>query len=150
MDSSEFRRARELAAWLLLVAAAVLVVTAAWQFLGLPGSPDTSSAPGLSFGYRGVIAVGSLASVDVTVLPVAAVLLATLAGRPVRSARDAVLTAVVIQGVALVLAVIGWGAGIETGGWWSPMTGAAELIIAVAGLILTVAVLRSRFLRQAG
>jgi hypothetical protein len=151
MDNSEFRRARGFAAWLLLVAAAVLVVTAAWQFLGLPGSTDTSPlTPALPLSERGVEAVGSLASVDLTVLPVAAALLVALAGPPVPTARQATLTAVIIQGIALVLALIGWGAGLKAGGRWFPVTGAAELIIAGAGLILTVAVLRSRFLRKRG
>jgi hypothetical protein len=152
MDTSEFRRARELAAWLILLAAAVLVVAGAWQFLGLPGpgSGAVLAPGGLSIGERGAAAVSSLASIDVTLLPVAAVLLAMLPGRPVPTARRAVQAAVIIQGIALGLAFIGWGAGLTTLGGWYPITAAADLVIAAAGLVLTIAVLRSRFIRQAG
>jgi len=152
MDTTELRRVREYVAWLLLVAALVLVVVGAWQFLNLPGSPGGSSfgSAGLSFAERGQETVGSLAAVDVTLLPVAAVLLAALAGRPVPRARRLVLTAVVIQAVALALAVIAWGAALPSSGGWFPLTAAVDLVVAGAGLILSVTVLRAPVLRHAG
>jgi hypothetical protein len=149
MDTTELRRVREYVAWLLLVAALVLVVVATWQFLDLPGSPGLLlGSP--SFGERGEEAVGSLAAIDVTLLLVAAVLLAAVAGRPVARARQVVLTAVVIQGVALALAVIGWAAALPSSGGWFPLTGAVNLVVAGAGLILSVTVLREPALREAG
>jgi hypothetical protein len=150
MDTTELRRVREYVAWLLLVAVLVLVVAATWQFLDLPGSSDASLFSTPSFAERGEIAVGSLAAIDVTLLLVAAVLLAALAGRPVPTARRVVLTAVVIQAVALVLAVIGWAAALPSSGGWFPLTGAVNLVVAAAGLILSVTVLREPALRKAG
>ena len=38
MDFSDFRQAREYAAWLLLAAAVIIVGMGAWFLLGLPGS----------------------------------------------------------------------------------------------------------------
>lgn len=160
MDSSELRRVRQYVAWLLVAAAAVLVVIAVWQFLGLPepsagsvyATPGTPAEPnsqtdvvfyGLTFAQRGQIAVNALVSVDVTVLPVAAVLLA--AARPrVRAARGLMLTAVIIQAVALTVAIVAWALALRTFGQWLPVTTAAELAVAGAGLILSIAVLRSR------
>jgi hypothetical protein len=154
-------------AWLLVVAAGVLVVVAAWQFLGLPrlqatvgtvegsggGFSSSSSQPevvfyGLSFAARGQIAIASLVSVDITVLPVAAVLLAA-ARPPVPGARGLALTAVIIQAVALILALVGWVAALTTFGQLGSLNTAAELVVAAAGLILTIAVLRSPALRKA-
>jgi Kef-type K+ transport system membrane component KefB len=167
MDSDELRPVRQYVAWILVVAAGVLVGVAAWQFLGLPEpssgslsaiegpSPGVSSSIyhstlvfyGLTLAERGQIAIAGLVSVDVTVLPVGAVLLA--AARPrVPAARGLVLTAVIIQAVALVLAIIGWGAALTTFGQWGSLTTAADLVVAGAGLILTTAVLRSPALRD--
>lgn len=150
MDTSELRRVREFAAWFLLAAAAAFVIVGAWQFLGLPGSEDglLFSSGTLSFAERGEEAVGNLASVDITLLPVAAVVLGALAGQPVPTARRVALTAVVLQGVALALAVIGWGAALRSSGGWFPITGAANLVVAAAALVLSIAVLRAPALRQ--
>jgi hypothetical protein len=168
MDSSELRRVRQYVAWLLVVAAGVLVVIAAWQLLGLPepssgsvgaiegASPGASSSfshttvvfYGLTFAQRGLTAIPGLVSVDVTVLPVAAVLLAA-ARPPVPAARRLALTAVTIQAVALTLALVGWVAALRTFVQWEALTTAAELVVAGAGLILTIAVLRSPALRTA-
>jgi hypothetical protein len=152
MDTTELRRVREYVAWLLLVAALVIVVVGLWQFLNLPGSPGraTFGSAGLSFAERGEEAVGTLASITLTIIVVAAVLLAALAGRPVPSARRVVLTAVVIQAVALALALIGWGAALPSSGGWFPLTGAVNLVVAGAGLILSVTVLRAPALGKAG
>jgi len=152
MDTTELRRVREYVAWLLLVAAVVTVVVGAWQFLNLPGSSGTASfgSAGISFAERGEVAVGTLAGIELTLLVVAAVLLAALAGRPVPTARRVVLTAVVIQAVALALAVIGWAAALPSSGGWFPLTGAINLVVAGAGLILSVTVLRAPVLPKAG
>ena len=40
MDLTDFRRAREYAAWLLLFAAVILLGIGIWMLLGLPGSSD--------------------------------------------------------------------------------------------------------------
>ena len=161
MDTSELRRVREYVAWLFLVAAIVLVVVGALDLLGLAGwsvGPGPIAPPtvgpvsvyvvGVStFAQRGQAAVSSLAAIDMTLLFVAAVLLAAI-GRPVRFARPLVMAAVITQGVALALALIGWGAAITQVGGWFPLAAAAELVVAVAALILTTAVLRSPALRR--
>jgi hypothetical protein len=152
MDTAELRRVREFVAWLLLAAAAVLVVIGAWQFLGLPGSSlgTFSSGGPSSIALRGSAALSSLASIDLTLLPVAAVLLAALAGRPVPTARRLALVAVAVQVIALGLATVGWLVALRSFGAWFPLTGAVALIVAGAGLTLSVAVLRSPALRIAG
>lgn len=99
------------------------------------------------FAWRADAAVGSFVSVDVTVLPVAAVLLVVLTGRPAASARHITLTAVLIQAVALVLGLVAWVAAFSVASRWFPITVATDIAVAAAGLILTIAVLRSSALR---
>ncbi len=43
MDSEDFRRARDLAAWILLAATVAFVVIGAWELLGLPRAPFPGS-----------------------------------------------------------------------------------------------------------
>jgi hypothetical protein len=62
-----------------------------------------------------------LIAVDVTVLPVAAVLFVALAGRRTGSARPIMLIAVTVQTVALALGLLAWVATIgHSGRWLSP------------------------------
>jgi hypothetical protein len=145
MDSEDFRRARDLAAWILLAATAVFVVIGAWELLGLPKAPF----PG-SFRLRSLSAVGYLTTFEVTALPVAAVLLVTFVGRPAATAWQLTRAAVVVQAVALGLGLIAWAASLGRGGLdsgWYSLSRAAELAVAAAGLIFTAAVLRSRVSR---
>jgi hypothetical protein len=161
MDDEGLRQVREYVAWILLAAAVIVVGIGAWQFLGLPGSA-TAAGPfvsaGGSTGYSAIIGgsefawradevVSDFVSVDVTVLPVAAVLLVALVGRLAASAWRITLTAVVIQVVALVLGLVAWVAAFSVAGRWFPITVATDLAVAAAGLILTIAVLRSPALR---
>ena len=146
MDSEDFRRARDLAAWILLAATVVFVVIGAWELLGLPRAPFPES----SFGLRSESAVGYLTTFEVTALPVAAVLLVTFVGRPAARAWQLTRAAVVVQAVALGLGLIAWAAslggdGLDSG--WYSLSRAAELAVAAAGLIFTAAVLRSRVSR---
>ncbi len=146
MDSEDFRRARDLAAWILLAATVVFVVIGAWELLGLPKAPFPAS----SFRLRSLSAVGYLTTFEVTALPVAAVLLVTFVGRPAATAWQLTRAAVVVQAVALGLGLIAWaaslGGGVLDSGWYS-LSRAAELAVAAAGLIFTAAVLRSRVSR---
>ena len=149
MDSDDFRRAREYAAWILLVAAAVPVFTGAWTLAGLSGGPLESSgslfgsAPAAPFPLRAEAAFSYLVAFNVTALPVAAVLLVALPGRQAVTVRGITLTALIIQAIALALGVVAWVAILgKTGGWFN-VTSAADIAVAVAGLILTYAVLRS-------
>jgi hypothetical protein len=154
MDSEEFRRARWYAAWILLAAAAVQVFLGAWTLSGLPGSPlggnvfhsgsifgPATAAP---FWLRADDAFRYLVAITVTALPVAAVLLVALAGRPPGGAYRVTLTAVIIQTVALALGVVAWLGTLSHDGSWTLASTAVEIAVAVAGLILTNALLRSR------
>lgn len=138
MDSEAFRRAREFLAWTLLAAAAIQVFMGAWALSGLPGGPapyhsGSIFAPTVSppFWFRGQSAIGFLVPVSVTALPVAAVL-------PIA------LTAVTIQAVALALGLVAWIAAVGHTIHWSLISTAVDLVVAVAALLLTNAVQRSR------
>jgi hypothetical protein len=138
MDLTDFRQAREGAAWLLLVAAAILVGIGIWMLLGLPGSSD-----GPTLADHVEAASGYLVGIDFTLLPVGAVLLAALGGTTVGSLRQIVLLALIIQLVALALGVIAWLISLGSAGWFT-IADLTNLIVAAAGLIVTNAVMRSR------
>jgi hypothetical protein len=146
MDSEDFRRARAYAAWILLVAAAVEVAMGAWALSGLPGGPFSGNPLGsaISFGLRGEAAAPNLLQFTVTALPVAAVLLAAMGGRPVGTTRQITVTAVTIQTLALLLGMVACVAAFGANSRWANISLAAEIAVAAAGLILTSAVLRSR------
>jgi len=141
MDLTDFRQAREGAAWLLLIAAAILVGIGIWMLLGLPGSSD-----GPTLADHVEAASGYLVGIDFTLLPVGAVLLAALGGTPVGSLRQIVLLALIIQLVALALGVIAWLISLGSAGWFT-IADLTNLIAAAAGLIVTNAVMRSRTAR---
>jgi hypothetical protein len=139
MDLTDLRQARESAAWLLLVAAAILAGIGIWMLLGLPGSSD-----GPTLADHVEAASGYLVGIDFTLLPVGAVLLAALGGTPVGSLRQIVLLALIVQLTALVLGVIAWLISIGSASGWFTITDLTNLIAAAAGLIVTNAVMRSR------
>lgn len=149
MDSDDFRRAREYAAWILLVAAAVPVFVGAWTLAGLSGGPVLSSgsifgvASTPPFSLRAEAAFSYLVEITYTALPVAAVLLAALPGRQAVTVGRITLTAVIIQAIALALGLVAWVAILGKSGRWFNVISAADIAVAVAGLILTSAVLRS-------
>lgn len=150
MNSEEFRRAREYAAWILVAAAAVQVFLGAWTLSGVPHGPYAGFQSGSIFGptapplwSRAEAAFPNLVAFTVTALPVAAVLLVALAGRPAGTAHRVTLIAVIIQAVALALGLVAWVAVLGKTGYWFPVSWAADIAVAVAGLILTNAVLRS-------
>jgi hypothetical protein len=150
MKTDDFGRAREYAAWILLAAAAVQVVLGAWVLAGLPDNPVRFSsailrpATASDFAIRAEAAIPELVAVTVTALPVTAALLIALAGRVAPTARQILLTAVTIQAVALALGLVAWLGSIGSAGWWYSASVAAEIAVAVAGLILTNTVQRSR------
>jgi hypothetical protein len=149
MNSEEFRRAREYAAWILVAAAAVQVFLGAWALTGLPGGPAAVFQAGFgqailpAFWMRAEVAFPELVAFTVTALPVAAVLLVALGGRPPGTAHRITLIAVIIQTVALALGLVAWVAVLGKTGRWLPVSWAVDIAVALAGLILTNAVLRS-------
>jgi hypothetical protein len=138
MDLTDFGRAREYAAWLLLFAAVILLGIGIWMLLGLPGSSD-----GPSFADHVYAASGNLVGIYFTLLPVAAVLLAAMPGPAAGSLRQIALYALIIQVVALALGVIGWLFSLGGGNAWFSISDVSNLLAAAAGLILTRAVQRS-------
>jgi hypothetical protein len=149
MNSEEFRRAREYAAWILVAAAAVQVFLGAWALSGLPGGPAAVFQSGFGqatsppFWMRAQVAFPELVAFTVTALPVVAVLLVSLVGRPPAAAHLITQTAVIIQAVALALGLVAWVAALGKTGRWLPVSWGVDIAVAVAGLILTNAVLRS-------
>jgi hypothetical protein len=137
MDLTDFRRAREYAAWLLLFAAVILLGIGIWMLLGLPGSSD-----GPGFANHVYAASGNLVGIDFTLLPVAAVLLAAMGGPALGSVRQIALYALIIQLIALALGVIGWLFSLGGGNGWFSISDVSNLLVAVAGLILTRSVQR--------
>jgi hypothetical protein len=137
MDLRDFPRAREYAAWLLLFAAVILLGIGIWLLLGLPGTSDGPTLAGHVYA-----ASPNLVGIDFTLLPVAAVLLAAL-GSPLGSLRQIALYAVIIQLIALALGLIGWLLSLGGGNAWFSISEVSNLLVAVAGLILTSSVQRS-------
>jgi hypothetical protein len=145
MDLTDFRRAREYAAWLLLFAAVILLGIGIWMLLGLPGS-----SVGPSFADHVYAASGNLVGIDFTLLPVAAVLLAAMAGPALGSLPQIALYALIIQLIALALGVIGWLFSLGGGNAWFSISDVSNLLVAAAGLILTRSVQRSHARRVHG
>src|ERR1700735_4935796 len=131
MDLTDFRKAREYAAWLLLFAAVILLGIASWMLLGLPGSND-----GPTFADHVYAATGNLVGIDFTLLPVAAVLLAALGGPALGSVRQIALYALIIQLIAVVLGVIGWLFSLGGGNGWFSISDVSNLLVAGARAIL--------------
>jgi hypothetical protein len=144
MDLTDFRRAREYAAWLLLFAAVILLGIGIWLLLGLPGSPD-----GPTFADHVYAASDYIIGVDFTLLPVAAVLLAAMGGPALGSLRQIALYALIIQLIAAALGLIGWLFSLGAGNALYSISDVSNLLVAAAGLILTNSVQRSHA-RSAG
>ena len=153
MIRSEAQRIREPAALLLLAAMALSVLVGLWTLLSAQSQLFdrlVTSLPGggLNFGDRALEAFGYFAAIYITALPVAAVVLATLTGGKVRRAREITLGAAVLQVAALILSVICWlaafGSDLSVSGkTQSFIGGLVSLIVAAAGLIFTLTILRA-------
>jgi len=138
---------------LLLAAMALSVIVGLWTLLSAQSQLFdrlVASLPGggLNFGDRALEAFGYFGAIYITALPVAAVVLATLTGSKVSRAREITLGAAVLQAAALILSVICWlaafGSDLSTSGkTQSFIGGLVALIVAAAGLMFTLAVLRA-------
>jgi len=144
---TEAQRVREPAAWLLLAAMALSVIVGAWTLLT---AQDQLSFGGglLPFGDRALAAFSYFGAIYITALPVVAVLLAAVIGEKVNRAREVTLAAAALQGAALVLSVICWLAAFgshlsTTGKTQAFFVSAGSIAVEVAGLMFTLAVLRS-------
>jgi hypothetical protein len=146
MANEDFRRPWVYAAWILLLAAAVEVAIGAWTLSGLPGGPESQfgQAIGSPLWLRGEVAMPNLLQLTITALPVSAVLLVVFAGRLAGTVRPVTLVAVTIQTAALALGLLAWVAALGKASRWEDVSWAIDIAVAVAGLILTSAVLRSR------
>jgi hypothetical protein len=150
---NQAQRVREPVALLLLAAMALSVIVGLWILLSAQSQLFdrlVTSLPGggLNFGDRALEAFGYFGAIYITALPMAAVVLATLTGGKVRRAREITLGAAVLQAAALILSVICWlaafGSDLSTSGKTQTfIAGLVGLIVAVAGLMFTLAVLRA-------
>jgi hypothetical protein len=127
---------------------ALSLIAGIWILLSSQNTLFDVGAAGFTFGDRGLQAFGYFGPVYVTALPVAAVLLVTLVGERTARAREITLAATVLQGIALLLSVVAW-----LGAFSSHLTTSGKIqnfiidlgciAVAVAGLLFTLAVLRS-------
>ena len=157
MIRNEAQRVREPAALLLLAAMALSVIVGLWILLSAQSQLFdrlVTSFPGggLNFGDRSLEAFGYFGAVYITALPVTAVVLATLTGQKVSRAREITLGAAVLQAAALILSVICWlaafGSDLSTSGKTQNFIASlVSLIVAAAGLMFTLTVLRAAELR---
>jgi hypothetical protein len=143
----EAQRIREPAAFLLLAGLALSVIVGIWTLLTAQASLiDVGTT--FPFADRVTQAFGYFAAIYITALPVAAVVLATLLGEKVSKAKLITQTALVLQGIALVLGVICWlgafGSQLTSTGKIQNFLGAGgSIVVAVAGMLFTLAVARS-------
>jgi hypothetical protein len=151
----EAQRVREPAALLLLAGMALSLIGGVWVLLSAQNQLlDAINFGGgaigstLNFGDRGLQAFSYFGAVYVTALPVAAVLLVTLAGERTARAKEISLAAAALQAVGLVLGLIAWlgafGSHLTTSGKTQNFViDFGSVVVAVAGLLFTLAVVRS-------
>jgi hypothetical protein len=145
------RRVREPVAWILLVIPAIWLVVSAGQLFGLASVPLPIPSPARMpvFELRAAAVAQQFVSGGILVLPVLSVILVAFLGGLTARARLVVKTAVAIQAVALILGVISWlgaaGVSVRPGPWFIFV--ATDIAAVAAGLVFTVAVLRSPALR---
>jgi hypothetical protein len=149
----EAQRIREPAAFLLLIGLALSVIVGIWSLLSAQSSfvdQLIQSVPGagLNFGDRASEAFGNFGAIYITALPVAAVIIATLLGEKVSKAKQITQAAMVLQGLALLLAVVSWlaafGSHLTTSGKIQNFVGnGACVAVAVGAMLFTLAVARS-------
>jgi hypothetical protein len=152
----EVQRVREPAALLLLAGTALSVIGGVWVLLSSQNQlldainfgTGANVGAGLNFGDRSLQAFSYFGAVYVTALPVVAVILATLAGAKVARAREITMAATVLQALALVLGVVAWlgafGSHLTTSGkTQSFVIDLGCIAVSVAGLLFTLAVMRS-------
>jgi hypothetical protein len=148
---SEAQRVREPVAFLLLAGMALSLISGVWVLLSaqdqlLDAVPGVSA--GLNFGDRSQQAFGYFGPVYVTALPVVAVLLVAVIGERTAKAKEISLAGAVLQAVALLLSVV-----TALGQFSSHLTTTGKtqnfvvdlgyIAVAVAGLLFTLAVVRS-------
>lgn len=159
MDWKSARRVREPVAWILLTVTAISLLIGILTLFGAPGSAYESlgSQPGFGSGIiahlRAAAAFGDFTAATMTILPVLAVLLVTIAGGPTGRAGQVTMLAAAEQGLALGLGLSTFIGALATDP--SPLalgylSDAGLLGFVAAGLILTVAIHRSGALRASG
>lgn len=164
MDWANARRVREPIAWILLIIAAAGIALGICTLVGLPGLPYSGNAVQV----RALLAMNYFADVYAAILPILAVLLVTFAGGLIKRAGQLITVAAGVQALAVGLGVISLviasqggsqpvgphgpaGAVSETtqiSNWdyFSPGRGIA---VVAAGLIVSLAILRSSAVRAA-
>jgi hypothetical protein len=162
MDWDNARRVREPIAWILLLIVTVGIAMGIWTLAGLPGGPysgDNAVEP------RALLAVNYFSGVYAAILPILAVLLVTFAGGLTRRAGQLITVAAGVQALAAGLSVISLVIASEGGSQpvgphapagetvqtsisnWTYVSVGTGIALVAAGLILSLAILRSPAVR---
>src|SRR5215469_16706206 len=163
MDWDNARRVREPIAWILLIIATVDVALGIWTLAGLPGGPYIGDGV---LQERALLAVNFFAGVYAAILPILALLLVTFVGALTKRAGGLITAAAGVQALAVGLAVISLvvesqggeqpagphapaGAVSETTqiSNWTYISQGRSIALVAAGLILSLAILRSPAVR---
>jgi hypothetical protein len=163
MDWDNARRVREPIAWILLIIATVGIAMGLWTLAGLPGGPY--SGDNAILGSRALLAENYFSNVYPALLPIIAVLLVTFAGGLTRRAGQLITAAAGVQALAVGLAVISLVMAAQGGSQpvgppapagetvttqisaWTYVGAGSGIALVAAGLILSLAILRSPAVR---
>src|SRR5215469_674822 len=163
MDWDNARRVREPIAWILLIIATVDVALGIWTLVGLPGGPSIGDGV---VQVRALLAVNYFSGVYAAILPILAVLLVTFAGGLTKRAARLITAAAGVQALAVGLGdlslIIESQAGEQPAGPhapagavsqttqtsnWTYISQGRSIALVAAGLILSLAILRSPAVR---
>jgi len=163
VDWDNVRRVREPIAWILLIIATVGIALGLWTLVGLPGGPSLGDN---AVQVRALLAVTYFNDVYAAILPILAVLLVSFAGGLTKRAGQLITVAAGVQalaaGLGVISLVIASQGGSQPAGPHAPAGAVSETIqishwtyfsqgrgiaLVAAGLILSLAILRSPAVR---
>ena len=163
MDWDNAGRVREPVAWILLISATVDIALGLWTLAGLPGGPYSGDG---ALQTRALLAVNYFSGIYAAILPILAVLLVTFADGPTRRAGQLITAAAGVQALAVGLSVISLAIAAQGGEQpagphapagavseslqisnWTYVSQGRAIALVAAGLILSLAILRSPAVR---
>lgn len=163
MDWDNARRVREPIAWILLIMVTVGIALGIWTLAGLPGGPSIGDGV---IQVRALLALNYFGDVYAVILPILAVLLVTFAGGLTKRAGRLITAAAGVQALAVGLGVISFVIESQSGSQpagprapagavsettqisnWTYISQGRAIALVAAGLILSLAILRSPAVR---
>jgi hypothetical protein len=163
MDWDNARRLREPIAWILLIIATVGIALGLWTLAGLPGGPSIGDG---ALQTRALLAVNYFSDVYAAILPILAVILVTFTGGLTKRAGQLITAAAGVQALAVGLGVISLAIASQGGEQpagprapagtvsetlqisnWTYVSAGRAIALVAAGLILSLAILRSPAVR---